>query len=180
MPYLTTLQGERGYFSTSPLLYYHISVRISVCICPSPSPGQTAGRIWRVYAWNNFLHVAQGLTVRVCCFSCDSCRQRGFVSLDLPEGTQRLQSSLVMMSDSGRRSHQVRSVRAGAQQSLFICQINVKFGHKEPKPLSAGSTKLNYLLVSMHKVSFNLTSVFYFFHLAIETNNDLFLTCRWH
>lgn len=39
--------------------------------------------------------------------------------LNLPEGAQKLQSSLVMMSDSGRRSHRVKAVFI----IICICKI---------------------------------------------------------
>lgn len=43
---------------------------------------------------------------------------RGFMLMNLPEGTQTLQLFLVMMSDSGRCSRQV--LGAGIQQSPFF------------------------------------------------------------
>lgn len=58
-----------------------------------------------VYIQNNFLLVAQSLSaIGFAAFLVDSGGQRGFELLKSPQGTQRLQSSLVMTNDSGRRS----------------------------------------------------------------------------
>lgn len=51
----------------------------------------------------------------------DFCRQRGLMSTNLPEGTQRLQLFLVMMSDLGT------CCWYGILQSLFLLLMNVKW-----------------------------------------------------